>query len=96
MHSDKVLKDINFVEMQSDLKRQLFKCSVEERQEILHILKMDCSFLRDHNIMDYSLLLAIEDKSDEPQRYSLNSENDYNHDSRNRLDNQHLGIIDYL
>ena len=69
----------------------MFKCTASERQELLNILKEDSAFLRDHNIIDYSLLLAIEDKSG---NYQINNEID--HESRNMLDNQHFGIIDYL
>ena len=61
MNCDKVLKDINFMEMQADLQRHLFECSASKKKEILDILKKDSLFLREHNIMDYSLLLAIED-----------------------------------
>ena len=72
----------------------MFKCTASERQELLNILKEDSAFLRDHNIIDYSLLLAIEDQS---ENYSINNEIDHKNDeSRNMLDNQHFGIIDYL
>ena len=64
MNCDKVLKDINFMEIQADLKRMLVECTQEKKLEILDILRKDSKFLREHSIMDFSLLLAIEDAPD--------------------------------
>ena len=42
-----------------------------------------------HNIMDYSLLLVIEDTLQNPSRT-------HRKDTRNNMRGQHVGIIDYL
>ena len=75
MKCDKVLKDINFMEIQADLKRMLVECSQEKKLEILDILRKDSKFLREHSIMDYSLLLAIEDAPGQSELTSLNVRN---------------------
>ena len=93
MNCDKILKDLNLEEMQSDLKRQLFEGPFEQKKEILSILKADSMFLRKQNIMDYSLLLAIEDH-EQTEDLSINSRD--NEDTRNKIGNYHLGIIDFL
>ena len=54
----KVLKDMNFLEL--DREQQLVHMSEEQRREVLAAFEMDSVFLRDHGIMDYSLLLVIE------------------------------------
>ena len=97
MNCDKVLKDINFGEIQADLKRQLFKCGDEKKLDILDILKRDSMFLSKRNIMDYSLLLVIEDFAQASPLMSLNVTNSQeNYETRNKVGLQHLGIIDYL
>ena len=73
MKCDKVLKDINFMEMQADFKRMLVECSHEKKLEILDILRKDSKFLREYGIMDYSLLLAIEDNPEPEFKFSLNN-----------------------
>ena len=93
MHYPQVLKDINFAEMQTDLKRPLFKCLSFERDAILDIIEADSVFLMKHNIMDYSLLLVLE----EARTTSVINPSFINtEDTRNKLGYQHFGIIDYL
>ena len=96
MNCDKVLKDINFMEMQADLKRMLVECTQEKKLEILDILRKDSMFLREHSIMDYSLLLAIEDAPGQSERTSLNVRNYRVNETRNKIGNLHIGVIDYL
>ena len=96
MNCDKVLKDINFMEMQADLKQMLVECTQEKKLEILDILRKDSKFLREHGIIDYSLLLAIEDAPNQSERFSLNVGNYLMNESRNNIGNLHIGIIDYL
>ena len=88
-----MLKDINFVDIQTDLKRSLFSCKSKEREGILSILEADSVFLMKHNIMDYSLLLVIEEAG---MMTLLNPSIIQREDTRNKYGGQHLGIIDYL
>lgn len=53
----KVLKDINLLELKS---KKLLKFREEDVKEIMRMIKRDSNILRNHSIMDYSLLLAIE------------------------------------
>ena len=46
-----VLKDLDF--------RQAVRVSKEQQAQLVAVLTKDAEFLRDHNIMDYSLLLGI-------------------------------------
>ena len=46
MFCDKVLKDLNLEEIQTDLNRQLFEGPFEQKLDILDILKADSLFLR--------------------------------------------------
>ena len=94
MNSDKVLKDLNYVEIQSDLKKQLFECPFSFKEDILDVLSKDSMFLRRHNIMDYSLLLAIEENTGPYASMTTNFSNKY--ETRNKLGNYHIGIIDWL
>ena len=47
------------------MKRDLVELSQADRGFILKTLKSDTDFLRSLGIMDYSLLLAIEDRQEE-------------------------------
>ena len=54
------MKDCNFIEINNDLNRSLIdfpEAKICSLQESIHF---DSIFLRDHNLMDYSLLLIIE------------------------------------
>ena len=46
MFCDKVLKDLNLEEIQTDLNRQLFEGPFEQKRDIMDILKSDSMFLR--------------------------------------------------
>ena len=58
-----VLRDLNFVEIDKDLKG-IIDIRSDKLIELNEILKQDSLFLEKHNLMDYSLLLAIESKTD--------------------------------
>ena len=96
MNCPQVLKDLNFMEIQSDLKRQLFNADTLKKNDILLTLKQDSLFLQRHGIMDYSLLLVIDEDSSQtlPVNTSILSYSSVM--SRNKIGMQHVGIIDYL
>jgi len=59
--SSTTLKDVNLLRM-----KELDPCLLDfkplDRHNIMRNIKSDTEFLRDNNLMDYSLLLAIEEK----------------------------------
>ena len=54
------MKDINFREITKDMKMPLVEMETEEAKRLNETIKADSEFLKKHNIMDYSLLLVIE------------------------------------
>ena len=48
------------MEINSDLNYTLMKFNPKQRKEFVNILESDSLFLREHNIMDYSLIIEIE------------------------------------
>jgi hypothetical protein len=52
-----VLKDINLLELKS---KNLLKFRQKDSEKIIKMVTRDSNILRNHSIMDYSLLLAIE------------------------------------
>ena len=56
----KVLKDLNFTAIQKELNYPLLVLDHLASHRIEHTLKEDTDFLRQLNLMDYSLLLTIE------------------------------------
>jgi hypothetical protein len=56
----KVLKDMNFQEINGGLDHALLSLSRTQHAHLEEVLKKDSQFLRDHKLMDYSLLLVIE------------------------------------
>ena len=56
-----VMRDLNFIEINKDLKSiiNLKQTDIIQLNKIIH---KDSLFLEQHNLMDYSLLLAIESK----------------------------------
>ncbi len=53
-----ILKDLNI--MQKRKSHDILNFSKEKQKEVLDTMKKDTEFLKAHNLMDYSLLLAIE------------------------------------
>ena len=64
------MKDLNYLEINRDLSGQLMKLSKQQFDELDWILKADSKFLSDHNLMDYSLLLVIEECPVDPEAQS--------------------------
>lgn len=75
----------------------------DDQVRIKKAMKTDSCFLMRHNLMDYSLYLAVE-KHIQSQSHSLNNKNDSEYDAiqRNIITSStgkeyyHFGIIDYL
>lgn len=59
-YAQKVLKDMNFCELNDDSKRQVVRIPSKNAKHLRHILKEDSKFLMSQGIMDYSLLLVTE------------------------------------
>ena len=57
----RVMKDLNYIEINKDLNDQLMKLSKEQYDDIDWLIKVDSAFLSKHNLMDYSILLVIEE-----------------------------------
>lgn len=55
-----MLKDINYCEIRNDLEGKLIRMKYNELVSLENIMQKDSKFLADHNLMDYSALLAIE------------------------------------
>ena len=56
------MKDINYQEINRDFDNQLMSLNKDQVSEIDQILEIDSMFLREHSLMDYSFLLAIQMK----------------------------------
>jgi len=59
-----ILKDVNFLEIQKEEGKKLVRIDDFVNKNLLEIIKIDSEFLKDHNILDYSLLLTIENLSE--------------------------------
>ena len=59
-----ILKDVNFLEIQKEKGKKLVRIDNFVNKNLLEIIKIDSEFLKDHNILDYSLLLTIENLSE--------------------------------
>ncbi len=59
-----ILKDVNFLEIQKEKGKKLVRIDDFVNKNLLEIIKIDSEFLKDHNILDYSLLLTIENLSE--------------------------------
>ena len=56
-----VMRDLNFLEIKKDLP-SIVDIPEEEAISLNNIINLDSQFLEKHNLMDYSLLLAVESK----------------------------------
>ena len=64
----KVLKDVNFIELDQVYHQYGFNVLQMNRDDIVRIrkaLRSDSLFLQRHNLMDYSLYLAVEKQSNQ-------------------------------
>jgi hypothetical protein len=59
-----ILKDVNFLEIQKEKGKKLVRIDDFVNKNLHKIIKIDSEFLKDHNILDYSLLLTIENLSE--------------------------------
>ena len=66
-----VLRDLNFMEINKDVK-DFIDISDFEKTILNKIIREDSIFLEKHNLMDYSLLLAIESKQNKNNKYKKN------------------------
>ena len=55
------MKDNNFKEIAKDLAFTLVEIDNNQIMKLSKIIEEDAEFLREHNLMDYSLLLVIEE-----------------------------------
>ena len=68
----KCLKDQNFLIINKDLNYKLLEMNESERLMYTQMIEKDSLFLARHNLMDYSLLLTIEQiKSKQHDHYNL-------------------------
>ena len=58
------LKDVDFLN-----KKEVFKVGYENKQRIMNILRQDAQFFADNNIIDYSLLVGIHNRSEHPSTF---------------------------
>ena len=58
------LKDLDFLN-----KKDIFKVGHENKQRIIEILRMDSQFFAQNNIIDYSLLVGIHNRSEHPSTF---------------------------
>jgi len=70
--SSTTLKDVNF--MQNKRYRQEVNLKEKDVGELFAVLRKDSEFLASHDIMDYSVLLGIENKIEVNQHYGEFSE----------------------
>ena len=56
----KVMKDLNFIKINKDFNNKLTVFTKTEKFRILDLIKKDSLFLRNHGLMDYSMLLVVE------------------------------------
>jgi hypothetical protein len=60
MHNKKILKDINYIELNRDLNYQAMCLTEQQKEEIQGLIEMDSEYLCSQRLMDYSLLVVIE------------------------------------
>jgi 1-phosphatidylinositol-4-phosphate 5-kinase len=88
----KILKDVNFLEIN---KTKKLVCLKDIEMGHLHaIIKQDSEFLKSHNLMDYSLLLIIEQVKKGSVKAGELSRNQFLAKGGDFI--YHVGIIDYL
>lgn len=62
---NEVLKDQDLVFMLASFEKSLLKFRLTDILAIVSMIKSDAKFLNDLKLMDYSLLLAVEEVSDQ-------------------------------
>lgn len=81
---------MNFVEINKDLNHSLISLSSQQLQKIRSMISSDSKFLEKHGLMDYSLLLVIEQL--EYDRLTNDKRNTFFSPKKA----YHIGIIDFL
>ncbi len=71
-----ILKDVNFLEIQRENDKKLINIDNFVKESIQKIIKIDSKFLRDNNILDYSLLLTIENLTESQTEIFLQKRNE--------------------
>jgi hypothetical protein len=60
LNHNRVLKDLNYIEINNDLNSNLMNLSKQMYDQLEWLVRMDSLFLKNAQLMDYSLLLVIE------------------------------------
>jgi hypothetical protein len=92
----KILKCLNFVDINSS-KKKVVRLDIDQIDEIYDLIEADTQFLRRMRIMDYSLLLVVEQVKSKLQsayRFENLTRNEYKSYDSSMI--YHLGIIDFL
>lgn len=92
----RILKCLNFVDINSSNKK-LVRLDVDHIEPMYDIIEKDTEFLRRQGIMDYSLLLIVEQITSKIQtahRFENLSRNEYKSYDNSMI--YHVGIIDFL
>ena len=64
------------MEIQKENNKKLINIDNFVKENILKIIKIDSEFLRDNNILDYSLLLTIENLTERQTKILLQKKNE--------------------
>ncbi len=72
------LKDLDFLN-----KKEVFKVGHENRERLVKILRRDAQFFAENNIIDYSLLVGVHNRSEHPSTFlsRRNSQGDQEKDA---------------
>ena len=92
----KVLKCVNFVEINKS-NRKLVKLDSQDIETISNIVQEDSDFLEKMGLIDYSLLLDIEQLTNSmhnEERFIKLSRNEFSAYDNSKI--YHIGIIDFL
>ena len=90
--SKKILKDLNFLELNRTSKRNILRLNSNVSNNLNQIIASDTMFLKSKGIMDYSFLLKSELHRNDTY-YEVNRHCIISSDKREVY---HIGIIDYL
>lgn len=73
------MKDQNFLDIAKDKGHSIVDLGNQYNKQVMKVLEQDSQFLLKHNIMDYSLLLGVQEttnqrvSSDMYQQYDINT-----------------------
>jgi len=66
------LKDLNFID-----RGEQIKVGQQNKERILEIIRLDSEFFRNNNIIDYSLLIGVTNRSEHPQVFAQSEEHEH-------------------